>query len=133
MELDVSPHQLAFEEERYSMSETRSNELVLGRDGTVDAQGPPGIIAALGEMKPGTIVTDEGLAQIFKRHVVSVKRAVERGELPPPCRLFGAKVWTTGALIRYIEHRLDSAAQEVKRDTQRMRKLSPVPRDSRRP
>jgi hypothetical protein len=127
MGLDVSPHRLALEEERYPMSETGSNELILGRDGIADAQSLPGIIAAFGELKPGTIVTEEGLAQLFKRHVVSVKRAIERGELPPPCRLFGARVWTAGALIRYIEHRLDNAAQETERDTQRARKLSPLP------
>jgi hypothetical protein len=78
-------------------------------------------------MKPGTIITEEGLAQLFKRHVVSVKRAVERGELPPPCRLFGLRVWTAGTIIRYIEQRLDHAAQGAERDAQRMRHLSPLP------
>jgi hypothetical protein len=115
------------------MNETGSNDLILARDGITNTQNLPGIIAALGEMKPGTIVTEEGLAQLFKRHVVSVKRVIERGELPPPCRLFGASVWTAGALIRYIEHRLDNAAQEAARNGQRMRNLSPVPHSSRRP
>jgi hypothetical protein len=115
------------------MHETRSHELALGKDGVADAQGLPGVIAPLGEMPPGTIVTEEGLAQLFKRHVVSVKRAVERGELPPPCRLFGARVWTAGALIRYIEHRLDNAAREATRHGQRMQNLSPVPHNSGRP
>lgn len=40
----------------------------------IDEHSVPGIIAALGEMKPGTIVTEEGLAQCFKRHVVSAMR-----------------------------------------------------------
>jgi hypothetical protein len=133
MVLGVSPHRLALEEEQYPMNDTGSNDLALGRDGVTEAQCLPGIIAVLGELKPGTIVTEEGLAQLFKRHVVSVKRAVERGELPPPCRLFGARVWTAGVLIRYIEHRLDNAAQEAERDGQRMQKLSPVPHSSRRP
>jgi len=86
----------------------------------------------LGELKPGTVITEEGIAHMFQRHVVSVKRAVQRGELPPPCRLFGANVWTAGALIRYIEARLDQAAQEAARDAQRMQNLSPVPHSSRR-
>ena len=86
----------------------------------------------LGELKPGTVITEEGIAHMFQRHVVSVKRAVQRGELPPPCRLFGANVWTAGALIRYIEARLDQAAQEAARDAQRMQNLSPVSRNSRR-
>jgi hypothetical protein len=101
-------------------------------ESVIDGQNVPGIIAALGELKPGAIVTEEGVAQLFKRHVVSVKRAVERGELPPPCRLFGARVWTAGALIRYIEQQLEKAAQEAERDVQRMRNHSPVPHSSRR-
>jgi hypothetical protein len=115
------------------MDETESDHVALDIDGVAEAQHLPGIIAALGEMKPGTIVTEEGLAQLFKRHVVSVKRAVDRGELPPPCRLFGARVWTAGALIRYMEHRLDNAAQEAERDAQRMRNLCPLPHSIRRP
>jgi hypothetical protein len=87
----------------------------------------------LGELKAGTVITEEGLAHLFQRHVVSVKRAVQRGELPPPCRLFGANVWTAGALIRYIESRLDQAAQEAERDAMRIQHLSPVSRSSRRP
>ena len=115
------------------MGETESDHVALDIDGVAEAQHLPGIIAALGEMRPGTIVTEEGLAQLFKRHVVSVKRAVERGELPPPCRLFGARVWTAGVLLRYIERQLDKAAQEAERDAQRMRNLSPAPHNSRRP
>ena len=89
-------------------------------EGMIDGPSVPGIIIALGEMKPGTIVTEEGLAQCFNRHVVSVKRAVQRGELPPPCRLFGASVWTAGILIRHIEQRLEQAAREVAKDTKRI-------------
>ena len=129
---DVSPDRCAFAEECYGMHETRTNDLAPAINSVADAQHLPGIIATLGERPPGTIVTEEGLAQLFNRHVVSVKRAVERGELPPPCRLFGARVWTAGALIRYIEHRLDNAAQEAARNGQRMRNLSPIPHSSRR-
>jgi hypothetical protein len=107
------------------MSEMGRNELALSRDSVTDVQNLPGIIAALGEMKPGTIVTEEGLAQLFKRHVVSVKRAIERGELPPPCRLFGASVWTAGALVRYIEGRLDQAAKAAERAERRIQKHAP--------
>jgi len=42
------------------------------------------IVQALGEMPPDTIVTEDGLAKLFCRHPVSIRRAAERGELPPP-------------------------------------------------
>ena len=91
-----------------------------------DTHSLPGVIAELGELKPASIITEEGMARLFHRHVVSVKRAVQRGELPPPCRLFGVNVWTTGVLVRYIENRLEQVAKEVELDTKRHAELSPV-------
>ena len=77
-----------------------------------DTSEMPGIIALLGELKPGAILTEAGVARLFSRHVASVKRAVQRGELPPPCRLFGTNAWTAGALVQHIEKRLEDAAQQ---------------------
>jgi len=90
-----------------------------------DLSPMPGIIAALGELKPGAIVTEEGVAYLFNRHVTTVKRAVQRGELPPPCRLFGQNAWTAGALVQHIENRLEQAAKETERMTQKIAHLSP--------
>ena len=44
----------------------------------------PGVVAELGELKPGSIISEEGMARLFHRHAVSVKRAVQLGEFPPP-------------------------------------------------
>ncbi len=85
----------------------------------------PGIVAALGELKPGTIVTEEGLARLFNRHATSVKRAVQRGELPPPCRLFGGNAWTVGSLVRHIENRLEKAMKDAENTTRKIARLSP--------
>jgi hypothetical protein len=92
----------------------------------------PGVIAELGELKPASIITEDGVAQLFQRHAVSVKRAIQRGELPPPCRLFGSNVWTVGALIRHIEGRLDQAAKEAEREAKRLGDLAPLPSSSKR-
>lgn len=66
-----------------------------------------------------------GLARIFKRCSTSVKRAVERGELPPPIRLFGAPTWTAGALLQHLEKRLEAAATEADQMQRKIRQLSP--------
>jgi hypothetical protein len=97
-----------------------------------DVDRLPGVIAELGELKPATIITEDGLAKIFQRHPVSVKRAIQRGELPPPCRLFGGNVWTVGALIRHIEDRLEHAAKEAEQEAKRLGNLSPLPSSSKR-
>ena len=86
---------------------------------------PPGIIATFGELKPGAVITEEGVAFLFKRHVTSIKRAVQRGELPPPCRMFGGNVWTAGALVRHIEDRLQQAAKEMETLAEKVKRLSP--------
>jgi hypothetical protein len=85
----------------------------------------PGIIAELGTLGQETVITEEGLAQLFRRHPSSVKRAVDRGELPPPVRLFGQATWTVGVLIRHIEGRLARAAKEAERMAQKITQLSP--------
>ena len=85
----------------------------------------PGVIAALGEMKSGAIITEEGVAQLFGRCAASVKRAVQRGELPAPCRLFGSNTWTVGVLVGHIEHRLEQAAAEAEAIEQKIKQLSP--------
>ena len=85
----------------------------------------PGVIAALGELGSGAILTEEGVAGLFGRCTASVKRAVARGELPPPCRLFGSNAWTVGVLVGHIEGRLEQAAAEAQQLAAKIRKLNP--------
>lgn len=102
------------------MSETESNDLEHDIGDFADPHSLPGIITTLAALHPNAIVTKAGIAHLFSRHLVSVKRAVERGELPPPCQLFGANVWTAGILIRHIERRLEQAARDAEKNTHRI-------------
>jgi len=77
-----------------------------------------GIIRELGELPPDTVLSEEALAKMFSRHRVSIKRAVERGELPPSVRLFGEPVWTVQALRDHVNRRLEAA----QRDTERLQR-----------
>ena len=96
-----------------------------GGEDLPDAGDLPGIIALLGELKPGAILTEAGVAGLFRRHVASVKRAVQRGELPPPCRLFGSNAWTAGSLVKHIEQRLAEAAKEAEGMARKLARLAP--------
>ena len=109
------------------MNEAKSQGIELTKENDQVGENllPPGIIATLGELKPGAVITEEGVAFLFKRHVTSIKRAVQRGELPPPCRMFGGNVWTAGALVRHIETRLAEAAKEAEALAKKVRRLSP--------
>ena len=71
-----------------------------------------GIIAELGELPPGAFVSEGGLARMAGKHKVSIKRAVDRGELPPPVKFLGECGWTAGAIVRHIEKRLEAADKD---------------------
>ena len=92
---------------------------------TVEVGSSGGIVRELGELPPGAIVEEDALAKMFGRHAVSVKRAVERGELPPPVRMFGKPCWTAGAILAHIEARLEDAKREAEREAARIARLSP--------
>ena len=87
--------------------------------------GLPGIVRQLGELGEGAVVFERGLADLFGRHPVSIKRAVDRGELPVPVRLLGQAAWTVGAILRFLEDRQSNAAKEKERTARKIAKLSP--------
>lgn len=84
-----------------------------------------GIVTELDELGPGTVLFEARLARLLQRHPASIKRMVERGELPQPARMAGSNVWTWGAIVRHIEKRLEEAAKEAERMAQKLAKLSP--------
>ena len=81
------------------------------------------IVRALGDLPADSVVTEDGLAKMFDRHGVSVRRAVERGELPPSVRLFGKPVWTIGILRNHMSRRLEQAQKEADRLNQKISQL----------
>jgi hypothetical protein len=105
-----------------SQPPTESDELAVRES---EIASLPGVIAELGKLGAGAVVTEQGLAQLFNRCTVSVKRAVIRGELPPPCRLFGSNAWTVGALVGHIERRLGEAAAKSQKLANKIRQLNP--------
>jgi hypothetical protein len=69
-------------------------------------------LARLGAAGDNTIISLNDLAQIFHRHPESIKRAIERGELPPPVKFLGVRAWTVKVIVQHIEARLAEAEQE---------------------
>lgn len=83
-----------------------------------------GIIRQLGDLPPDTVLSEEALAAMFGRHRVSIKRAVDRGELPPSVRLFGAPVWTVRALREHMTRRLEEAKKQAEQLQKRISQMS---------
>ena len=82
-----------------------------------------GVISELGTLLPKTLIFEEALAAMFDRHVASIKRAVDRGELPPPVRMFGKSAWTVEAITAHITSRLGEAAEVQERLERKVRQL----------
>ena len=85
----------------------------------------PGIVAELGTLQPKSLIFEEGMSSLFKRHPASIKRAVDRGELPPPVRMFGKNVWSAEAVTAHIAGRLAKVAKEREQFEQKVKQLSP--------
>ena len=83
-----------------------------------------GIITELGDLPADAVISEQALAKMFDRHRVSIKRAVERGELPPSIRLFGEPVWTVKALREHLTKRLDAAKKESEQLQKKINKFS---------
>ena len=81
----------------------------------IDSKESRGIVRELGELGPGAIVTLAGLARMLDCCETTIRRAVDREEIPPPTRLLGGQVWTAGAIVRHIEARLEREAREAAR------------------
>ena len=65
------------------------------------------------QVPEGAVITQVELARMFGKHPVSIRRAIERGELPEPVRLMGKPIWTVGFVLRFLESRLGQARNEL--------------------
>lgn len=94
-----------------------ANEMIGGvKRGWLMDEDFPGVCVELGALGSGAIITEDWLAaRMGKGCRETIRRAVERGELPPPVRIMGKSTWTAGAIVRHIEKRLELAAQEVEK------------------
>ena len=73
------------------------------------------LFALIGSLQDGALITEAGLAKMFGRHPVSIKRAVERGELPPPIYLLKRPMFSIGGIRRHLERRFEEALVEQER------------------
>lgn len=84
-----------------------------------------GVCAELGTLPTGAFITEEALAAMLGKSRRSIRRAVERGELPPPVRMMGKRTWTAGVVIQHLEQRLEEAARGFRRLRQKTSRYSP--------
>jgi hypothetical protein len=84
----------------------------------------PGLLCGLGELCPGTLVSSQGLAHIFKCHTETIRRAIDQGYLPPPTQMPGGKYWTAGFLLDHINSRLSEEIENRDKESRRLARLN---------
>ena len=90
-----------------------------------DAKSEMTTVRDLADLPAGTVVTEKALAEFFSCCTTSIKRSVERDELPPPVKMFGKPCWTAGVILNHIEHRLKTAMEEAERERKRLAQFEP--------
>ena len=90
---------------------------------TVDGE-PEGIWSEFEDLGGNAIVSESGLAGIFGKHRDSIKRAVERGELPKPFKLMGKPVWRVAGILEHFKT-LEEDAQKPEKKVDNFHKHRP--------
>ena len=70
-----------------------------------------GIIVELAKLPPGTLLTVNGMAQIFGKSPNTIMRAVGEGRLPKPFRIFSENCWRAGDVDVFLQRRMRDAQQ----------------------
>lgn len=72
-----------------------------------------GIIVELAKLPPGTLLTVNGMAQIFGKSPNTIMRAVGEGRLPRPFRIFSENCWRAGDVDVFLQRRMQDAQQRT--------------------
>lgn len=82
-------------------------------------------LVSLSDYPDSTMFSNIELGEIIGRSTRSIQRAVERGELPPPTRLFGKAVWMAGQIRKHVESSLEAKAKEREELNRRISQFGP--------
>ena len=80
----------------------------------------PGVFAVIGTLPAAALVSEEGLAVALGVNKRTIRRMVQRGELPPGVPFAGRTTWLAGKIIAHFGQRAERAARDAERI---MRKL----------
>ena len=68
-------------------------------------------IGRLAEMHPDEVIDITELARLLGLHTKTIRRMVQRGELPRGATLGGKRQWRVGTLLSYLRDRFEREAQ----------------------
>jgi predicted DNA-binding transcriptional regulator AlpA len=74
-----------------------------------------GIILGLAALPEKAILTEAALAKTIGVTQRTIRRMVQRNEIPPPVPFAGQAVWFAGGVLAYIQTRIDRRLRDVSR------------------
>ncbi len=86
----------------------KSDDKVIASEEALDGE----LFTLIGSLPDGALISETGLARIFGRHPSAIKRAIDRGELPPPVYLMKRPVFSIGCIRRFLQNRFQQALEE---------------------
>jgi predicted DNA-binding transcriptional regulator AlpA len=73
------------------------------------------ILSEIAAVPEKALLDESALAQMFRVSARTIKRWVQHGDIPPPARIGGRKVWMAGRILTFLEDRLTHAEAEGRR------------------
>ncbi|MDF1660654.1 MAG: hypothetical protein P1V97_02700 [Planctomycetota bacterium] len=86
---------------------------------------PEGVFTDLAELPGDTFITEEALAKMMNRCRKTIKRSVQRRELPPSVSFIGQKGWIVDSILNHVKQRLQDAARALEDQKRRFDSYHP--------
>ncbi|HBC89308.1 MAG TPA: hypothetical protein DCZ94_20395 [Lentisphaeria bacterium] len=92
---------------------------------TVDKNKKGLLVDELAKLPEKTIMDEGKLASILKISTRTLRRLVQRAEIPPPISLGGRSVWLSDRILAYLNTSAEQAEKEALNQIKRISKYSP--------
>jgi len=84
-----------------------------------------GVITSLAELHPEALVDEGVLAEAFGVSGRTIRRMVNRYELPPPIRVAGRPMWLAGNVTAWLKDKAEQAEKYARAEAERIKRHIP--------
>ena len=97
----------------------------------IEAEGGPvavdqaRVMTALAKLPDRALLDEAALADALRVSDRTIRRMVDRGELPPGTKLAGRKAWLAGRVLDWIESRAERLEKEAEKSFSKISQINP--------
>lgn len=89
-----------------------------------DTAGAPGVYEVLARLPRQALLDEGAMARAFGVNGRTIRRMVNRHELPPPLKRAGRALWFAGRVLDWLEEEAEQLAKDANRLRQKIRGYS---------